>query len=43
MPMGCDSSCKTFGAFSTAIKEWITQEIISRANLLPPLVDILLI
>ena len=26
--------CKTFGAFSTAIKEWITQEKLSRANLL---------
>ena len=34
MPMGCDSSCKTFGAFTTAIKEWITQEKLGRANLL---------
>ena len=30
---------KTFEAFSTAIKEWITQEKLSRANLLRLLVD----
>ena len=43
MPLGCDRSCKTFGAFSTAIKEWITQEKLSRANDLRLLVDCLLI
>ena len=41
MPMGCASYCKTFEAFS--IKEWITQEKLSRANLLRLLVDCLLI
>ena len=39
--MGCANYCKTFEAFS--IKEWITQEKLSRANLRRLLVDCLLI
>ena len=43
MPLGCDRSCKTFVAFSTAIKEWLTQEKRTIANPRRLLVDCLLI